>query len=71
MNSRCRVVAVAALDVAPSRGVLLVGPPATGKALIARAVATESGASFIAVNGPEIMDRYYGASEGALRGIFE
>jgi transitional endoplasmic reticulum ATPase len=66
-----RPEAFAALGIAPPRGVLLVGPPGTGKTLIARAVATESGARFIAVNGPEIMDRYYGASEGALRGIFE
>ncbi len=63
--------AFAALGIAPPRGVLLVGPPGTGKTLIARAVATESNATFIAVNGPEIMDRYYGASEGALRAVFE
>jgi transitional endoplasmic reticulum ATPase len=63
--------AFAALGIAPPRGVLLVGPPGTGKTLIARAVATESRATFIAVNGPEIMDRYYGASEGALRAVFE
>jgi transitional endoplasmic reticulum ATPase len=63
--------AFAALGISPPRGVLLVGPPGTGKTLIARAVATESRATFIAVNGPEIMDRYYGASEGALRGIFD
>ncbi|NKC34545.1 AAA family ATPase [Falsiroseomonas selenitidurans] len=63
--------AFARLGITPPRGVLLVGPPGTGKTLIARAVATESRAAFIAVNGPEIMDRYYGASEGALRAVFE
>jgi transitional endoplasmic reticulum ATPase len=63
--------AFARLGITPPRGVLLVGPPGTGKTLIARAVATESRAEFIAVNGPEIIDRYYGASEGALRAVFE
>jgi transitional endoplasmic reticulum ATPase len=66
-----RPEAFAALGIAPPRGVLLIGPPGTGKTLIARAVASESGARFFAVNGPEIMDRYYGASEGALRAVFE
>ncbi len=59
------------LGIAPPRGVLLSGPPGTGKTLIARAVAAESGAHFIAVNGPEIVDRFYGASEQQLRRVFE
>jgi transitional endoplasmic reticulum ATPase len=59
------------LGIAPPRGVLLSGPPGTGKTLIARAVAAESGAHFIAVNGPEIVDRYYGASEQHLRRVFD
>ncbi len=59
------------LGIAPPKGILLVGPPGTGKTMIARAVAAESRAHFIAVNGPEIVDRYYGASEQALRGVFE
>jgi len=63
--------AFAALGIAPPKGVLLIGPPGTGKTLIARAVATESRAHFILVNGPEIVDRYYGASEQALRAVFE
>jgi len=63
--------AFAALGIAPPKGVLLIGPPGTGKTLIARAVATESRAHFILVNGPEIVDRYYGASEQALRSVFE
>ncbi len=59
------------LGIAPPRGVLLSGPPGTGKTLIARTVAAESRAYFTAINGPEIMDRYYGASEQQLRRIFE
>lgn len=59
------------LGIAPPRGVLLSGPPGTGKTLIARAVAAESRAHFIAINGPEIIDRYYGASEKELRRVFE
>jgi transitional endoplasmic reticulum ATPase len=59
------------LGISPPKGVLLVGPPGTGKTLIARAVATESGAHFITVNAPEIVDRYYGASEQQLRAVFE
>jgi transitional endoplasmic reticulum ATPase len=58
------------LGIDPPKGVLLVGPPGAGKTMIARAVAAESGATFLAVNGPEIVDRYYGASEQALRGVF-
>lgn len=63
--------AFAALGITPPRGVLLSGPPGTGKTLIARAVATETGAHFIAINGPEIVDRFYGASEQQLRKLFE
>ena len=59
------------LGIAPPRGVLLSGPPGTGKTLIARAVAAESRAHFITINGPEIVDRYYGASEQQLRKVFE
>jgi transitional endoplasmic reticulum ATPase len=58
------------LGIAPPRGVLLSGPPGTGKTMIARAVAAESQAHFIAVNGPEIVDRHYGGSEEQLRNIF-
>ena len=59
------------LGITPPKGVLLVGPPGVGKTMIARAVAAESGAHFITVNGPEIVDRYYGASEQQLRAVFE
>ncbi len=59
------------LGIDPPKGVILYGPPGTGKTLIARAVANESGAHFISINGPEIMSKYYGESEKQLRQIFE
>lgn len=58
------------LGIAPPKGVLLYGPPGSGKTLIARAVAYETGAYFINVNGPEIIQKHYGESEEMLRGIF-
>ncbi|KAI8341533.1 P-loop containing nucleoside triphosphate hydrolase protein [Chlamydoabsidia padenii] len=54
----------------PPRGVLLYGPPGTGKTLIARAVAHESNAHSIIINGPEIISKYYGETEEKLRNIF-
>ncbi|MDI9616319.1 MAG: CDC48 family AAA ATPase [Methanothrix sp.] len=59
------------LGITPPKGVLLHGPPGTGKTLIARAVASETDATFTAISGPEIMSRYYGESEQRLRQIFE
>lgn len=59
------------LGVEAPKGVLLYGPPGTGKTLIARAVATETAAAFILVNGPEIINKFYGESEAKLREIFE
>jgi transitional endoplasmic reticulum ATPase len=59
------------LGIEPPKGVLLWGPPGTGKTLLAKAVAHETEAHFIAINGPEIMSRYYGESEERLRQIFE
>lgn len=59
------------LGIKPPKGVLLYGPPGTGKTLLARAVASESNAYFIPLNGPEIMDKYYGESERKLREIFK
>ena len=59
------------LGIDAPKGVLLSGPPGTGKTLIARAVAGESDARFFHINGPEIMGKYYGESEGRLREIFE
>jgi transitional endoplasmic reticulum ATPase len=59
------------LGIDPPSGVLLHGPPGTGKTLLARAVANESGAHFSAINGPEIMGKFYGESEERLRAVFE
>ena len=58
------------LGLEPSRGVLLVGPPGTGKTLTAKAIAEELGLNYIAINGPEVMSKYYGEAEGKLRDIF-
>ncbi|MBW8783220.1 MAG: CDC48 family AAA ATPase [Novosphingobium sp.] len=59
------------LGVDPPKGVLLHGPPGTGKTRLARAVANESEASFFTINGPEIMGSAYGESERRLREVFE
>ncbi|MCD6434704.1 MAG: AAA family ATPase, partial [Candidatus Diapherotrites archaeon] len=59
------------LGITPPKGVLLSGPPGCGKTLLAKAVANESGANFYAINGPEIMSKWYGESEKRLREIFE
>jgi transitional endoplasmic reticulum ATPase len=58
------------LGIRPHKGILFYGPPGTGKTLLARAVAHESGAHFIAVAGPEILNKYWGQSEARLRSIF-
>jgi len=59
-----------ALGIEVPKGVLLFGPPGTGKTLLAKAVATESGANFIAVRGPEVLSKWVGESEKAIREIF-
>ena len=59
------------LGVDPPKGVMLHGPPGTGKTRLARAVANESEAEFFLINGPEIMGSAYGESEKKLRDIFE
>ena len=59
------------LGIAPPKGVLMHGPPGTGKTLLAKAVASESDAHFISINGPEIMSKYVGGSEENLREFFE
>ncbi len=59
------------LGIEPPKGVLLYGPPGTGKTLLAKAVASESDANFISLNGPEIMSKFYGESEKKIRDLFE
>jgi len=59
------------LGIDPPKGILLHGPPGTGKTLLAKAVANESDANFILLNGPEIMSKFYGESEKKIRDIFE
>lgn len=59
------------LGVEAPKGVLLYGPPGTGKTLMARAVSSETNAAFLHVNGPEIINKFYGESEARLREIFE
>lgn len=59
------------LGVDPPKGVMLHGPPGTGKTRLARAVANESDAEFFLINGPEIMGSAYGESEKRLREVFE
>ncbi|KAJ1567910.1 spermatogenesis associated protein 5 [Nowakowskiella sp. JEL0078] len=55
----------------PPKGVLLYGPPGTGKTLIARAVAVETGAHVITINGAEVISKFYGETETKLREIFD
>jgi len=59
------------IGVKPPKGILLFGPPGSGKTLIARAVANETGAFFFLINGPEIMSKLAGESESNLRKAFE
>ena len=58
------------MGIKPPKGVLLYGPPGTGKTLLAKAVATESGVNFISVKGPEVINKWVGESEKAIRKIF-
>jgi transitional endoplasmic reticulum ATPase len=59
------------LGIDPPRGVLLHGPPGTGKTMLAKAVANESSAHFASINGPEIVSKFYGESEKRIREVFE
>ena len=60
-----------ATNTNPPTGILLYGPPGTGKTLLARAIAGESGVNFIHVAGPELIDKYVGESEKAVREVFD
>ena len=59
------------LGIEPHSGILLYGPPGCGKTLLAKVLASESEATMYAINGPEIMNKYYGETEGKLRDIFK
>ena len=59
-----------AVKTKPPRGIMLFGPPGTGKTMLAKAVATESEANFISIKGPELLSRYVGESERAVRETF-
>ncbi len=63
--------AFARLGIEPPKGILLYGPPGTGKTLLAKAVATESDCNFIYVKGPEVISKWVGESERAIRKIFQ
>lgn len=58
------------MGVSPPKGILLVGPPGCGKTLLARAIATESEANFISIKGPEVLSKWVGESEKAIREVF-
>ena len=58
------------VNTKPPRGIMLFGPPGTGKTMLAKAVATESEANFISIKGPELLSRYVGESERAVRETF-
>ncbi len=58
------------IGIRPVRGILLVGPPGTGKTMLARAVATERESNFISIKGPEVLSKYVGESEKMVRELF-
>ena len=61
----------ARLGIEPHSGILLYGPPGCGKTLLAKVLASESEANMFSINGPEIMNKYYGETEARLREIFK
>jgi len=65
-----RAEAYQRMGIRPTRGLLLYGPPGTGKTLLAKAAASECGANFIAIRGPEVYSKWFGESEERIRFIF-
>ncbi len=61
----------ARMSIRPPKGILLYGPPGTGKTLLAKAVANESCANFISVRGPQLLSKWVGESEKAVREVFK
>ncbi|MFU8767326.1 MAG: CDC48 family AAA ATPase [Candidatus Methanoperedens sp.] len=59
------------MGIRPPKGILLYGPPGTGKTLLAKAVANESSANFISIRGPQLLSKWIGESERAIREIFK
>ncbi len=59
------------MGIRPPKGILLYGPPGTGKTLLAKAVANESSANFISIRGPQLLSKWVGESERAIREIFK
>ena len=59
------------LGIEPHSGILLYGPPGCGKTLLAKVLSSESDANMFSINGPEIMNKYYGETEARLRDIFK
>jgi transitional endoplasmic reticulum ATPase len=62
---------ISQMGIKPPTGILLYGPPGTGKTLLAKAVANEANANFISVKGPQILSKYVGESEKAIRDTFK
>ncbi len=58
------------MGIRPPKGILLYGPPGTGKTMIAQAIANETNANFISVRGPQMLSKWVGESEKAIREIF-
>ncbi|MCK5659876.1 MAG: CDC48 family AAA ATPase, partial [Methanosarcinales archaeon] len=62
--------AFSTINIKPPSGMLLFGPPGTGKTMLAKAIANESAANFISIKGPELLSKYVGESERAVRDTF-